>query len=80
MGKALESMLADYKKLSNYVQDPTQDEGVLGKRLANGIKKQYLVFCAARKQYFAIMNSEAQEAEEMMLEKHPLKRQILTIH
>lgn len=78
MGKALDSMLAEYRALEKYLADDSiQDDGVKGKALVESLGKGHAVFMAARDGFLEIVEARAVRAEEMLLQEHPLKRQIL---
>lgn len=78
MGKALDSMLAEYRALEKYLADDSiQDDGVKGKALVESLGRGHAVFMAARDGFLEIVEARAARAEEMLLQEHPLKRQIL---
>lgn len=78
LDKAFQSMLGNYRKLEAYVADSRiRDDGVQGKDLADKIFAGHDVYMTARKSWLEIVEKRAAEAESALLEKHPLKRQVL---
>jgi len=77
MDRLLDSMLADYRAMSRYVADTTiRDDGARGRSLAFSMRKDHKAFVAAREQWAAVVEPRALEAEELLLQGHPLRRQI----
>lgn len=78
MDKALTTMLSHYNALEKYVADTTiRDDGKHGRELVKQIGQTYGDYLAARKSWLETMKKEAANAEALILEKHPLKRQII---
>lgn len=78
MDSALDDMLRQYAELERYVRDDTIiDDGKRGRELCRKLGGQHDVFMSARKTWLDIVTSRAREAEKILLEEHPLKRQIL---
>ncbi|MBQ7618083.1 MAG: hypothetical protein IJS50_04335 [Desulfovibrio sp.] len=78
MSKALLEMEKGYQDLTNYVLDPElMDNGVKGKRLARNILACHKRFTLAKNKYFELLEKDALPAEDLFLQDHPLKRQIL---
>lgn len=78
MDGALQDMLAKYAALERYVRDESiVDDGREGRRLCQALGAQHDVFMAARKSWLEIVTRRAREAERLLLEEHPLRRQIL---
>lgn len=77
MDKALDSLLARYKALEDYVADSRiRDDGTRGKALAAKLDEDHAQFMAARKSWLEIVEARAAEAEAALLQGHPLQRQI----
>lgn len=78
MLKYVDTMLADYRSLAEYVMDPEiVDNGKKGKSLAASIQKSHASFAVARDAYLKLLRDRAAEAENVFLYEHPLKRQIV---
>ena len=78
MDAAMDSMRADYLALMRYVADDSiRDDGVRGKGLTQSIRRSGEEYGKARDMALAGLNSEAEKAEQTLLQGHPLRPQIL---
>lgn len=78
MDAALDAMLARYADLERYVADDgIVDDGKKGRELSAAIRKAHQQFMAARKSWLATSSARSREAEQLLLQGHPLRRQIL---
>lgn len=78
MDAALQEMQAGYADLERYVRDDgIVDDGREGRRLCKELGARHDVFMAARRSWLGIVTKRAREAEKILLEEHPLRRQIL---
>lgn len=78
MDRALNNMLGHYANLEKYVLNPAiNDDGKLGRELSKKIYAAHAQYLAARKSWLEIVDRRAREAEQLILQDHPLKRQIL---
>lgn len=77
MNKASDEMLRAYGRLETYVRDSfIQDDGKQGRAIIKEISSSYGQYLAARKDFLHILDKKAQEAEDILLQGHPLRRQI----
>ena len=77
MDAAMDSMRADYLALMRYVADDSiKDDGVKGKGLTNAIRRSGEDYVRARDMALSGLNGEADKAEQVLLQGHPLRPQI----
>lgn len=78
MDAAMDSMRADYLALMRYVADDSvRDDGVRGKGLTKAIRRSGEAYGQARDKVLSGLDSEADKAERILLQGHPLRPQIM---
>lgn len=78
MDRSLADLLGHYANLEKYVANPEiRDDGKQGRALAARIRTAHESFIAARRTWLEIVQARAAEAQELLLYRHPLQRQIM---
>lgn len=81
MDRTLAELLNDFHDLEAYINDPEiMDDGKKGEELSRKIISGHSQFIKARKSWLEIVEARAANAEKILLEEHPLRRQILCAH
>lgn len=78
MDNALKNMIADYGRLEKYVINPEiVDDGREGRKISKNIQNAHGVFMRARNTWLEMLDKRAAAAQKIILQEHPLERQIL---
>lgn len=78
MDKALNQLYGHYTALEKYVADHSiQDDGKRGRVLVSRIASAHADFIKARRSWLEMVQSQAAQAETILLREHPLERQII---
>jgi hypothetical protein len=77
MGQSLQDVLKEFRILQKYVKDDSvADDGVLGKKIISRLDAACQKFMISRDDLLKTAEESSARAEDLLLEAHPLKRQI----